>query len=185
MALAGTKPADDPTPWDWKNLEEHQIVTDYISREFSRLDIPHSVAETETVKAGPVQHLHTLITSDTQTGGNISSITAMELARRLSPTPALSGFPKTEAMNLISSLEKTDRTYYGGYFGFRDIWGNFDFYVNLRSIRLFADGFCLRSGGGIMPDSHARDEWEETERKSYTILDCVRLMEQPTKQKKQ
>ena len=46
-------------------------------------------------------------------------------------------------------------------------------YVNLRCAQLAPDAWCVYAGGGITPQSHADDEWHETEAKSAAWLDIL------------
>ncbi len=96
-----------------------------------------------------------------------------ELALRLSPTPALCGFPVESAMRIIDVCENFDRSYYGGFCGPYQNEGDFNFFVNLRSLRLTPAGCALYAGGGINEMSAPDDEWLETENKLSTLLRCL------------
>lgn len=170
MALAGTQPADSNEEWDDKNIEEHNVVLRYIVEKFKELSADPKSGPTYTVKAGPVKHLRTDITGFSET---LSLPTALKLATNLSPTPALSGFPKEKAILHIENTEPHTRANYGGFVGEITENGDFSFYVNLRSMLIKKDGVCIFSGGGIMGDSDCAKEWEETERKSRTLLNCI------------
>lgn len=167
MALAGTRPAGSEGEWDAKNIEEQRIVRDFILDEMRSLGIRPQCRPTETRKAGPVEHLCNEITALILADYDIQ---AERLLRKLSPTPALAGYPKDEAVAAISTTEPFERGYYGGYCGPRFKNGNFAYFVNLRSLQQNGDRICLYSGGGILPDSNPESEWEETERKSQTLL---------------
>lgn len=83
--------------------------------------------------------------------------------------------PTTEAMALIEANESFERAYYGGYCGPCEADGDFRLYVNLRSGWFEPYRFCLMAGGGIMPESDADSEWEETERKMDTLNKAIIL----------
>lgn len=197
MALAGTKVAGSAVPWDKKNIEEQRIVKEYIEDVLKGLGggSEPSVSETMTLWAGPVEHLCTQIEMKC-----CSAKDAQAIARKLSPTPALSGMPRETAFEIIREVEQGDRGCYGGYCGPREESGkreNFSYYVNLRSMQIGtlevrseeravrceekgvrSEGKTLRicqySGGGIMGDSDADAEWEETERKATTVALGIR-----------
>lgn len=157
MSLAGTRPADTGAEWDMKNIEEQQIVTDFIVSEIERFGGTPSVSAVYTRKAGNVEHLCTDIIAD----GKINS----SLAFYLSPTPALSGYPRKFALSAIRRYELHDRGYYGGFCGYVAENKDFEFYVNLRSGCYIPARRALYAGGGITRFSNPEDEWEETNRK--------------------
>lgn len=174
MSLAGTQAAqNDPgnVIWEHKDREEQQIVSDSILRTLQEIcnkdDI--SVHGPYTRQAGNVCHLCTdfacTVTSD---GTGID-----RLCDKLHPTPATGGFPKAEALELIRQTEKHDRRYYAGYLGPVRSNGDFDLFVNLRSMELFPDACRLYVGGGITALSDPQKEWEETEIKSHTLLNLL------------
>lgn len=177
MSLAGTRRAGSNIGWDAKNREEQQIVTEFISQKLKDKGLDPEIGEVCTRKAGPVEHLMTRISASTRDG-----VQSEEIARILSPTPALSGFPREKAMQAIKCLESFDRGYYGGFCGPIDK-DRTSLYVNLRSMRVGSGKFCLIAGGGIMEDSIASDEWDETERKIETCSSAVVTIEsEDTKQ---
>lgn len=170
MSLAGTRPTGTQDSWSVKDRKEQQIVTDFIVGVFKDNGLNPSVQEPITMSAGPVEHLMTKIT-----GQNSSSFSPLNLIKNLSPTPALSGYPQKEAINLILKNENFDRGYYGGFCGWSDEEGNFGFYVNLRSLRYEPDRFCIYAGGGIVEESDENKEWVETENKAKTVLSQLKF----------
>lgn len=174
MALAGTLPVDSDRPWDNKNLNEHNIVKEFILSAFREKGLDTKAGPTITVDAGPVKHLKTEISGVFR---DRKSSSVLKLAEELSPTPALSGFPQHKTVELIRQLENHTRGYYGGFIGFTDIEGECDLFVNLRSMLLTQDRFCLFSGSGIMESSTSEEEWTETEMKAQTLLNNLITVE--------
>lgn len=76
-------------------------------------------------------------------------------------------------MRIINVCENFDRSYYGGFCGPYQNEGDFNFSVNLRSLRLTPAGCALYAGGGINEMSAPDDEWLETENKLSTLLRCL------------
>lgn len=169
VALAGTMEAESKEEWDEKNISEQRVVRDYIVQTFRTNGLETTRGETKTVFAGPVKHLRTEIIGKSRT----MEQDGFQIALDLSPTPALSGYPKARAIEKISQLEKHDRSYYGGFVGMAKTERDCSFYVNLRSMRIFNDRYVLYCGGGIMKDSKAGIEWEETENKSLTLINSI------------
>lgn len=165
VALAGTKIAHSNECWNEKNLNEQQIVADYISAIFQQNGFTPKVSDRQTLLAGPVEHLCTRITAPSKNGH------VAKLLKELYPTPALCGYPKEVAMKLILDKEKDKRSLYGGFSGPVFENGNFSFYVTLRCISLIHDKITAFAGGGITGLSDPEEEWMETERKLNTMTE--------------
>lgn len=163
MSLAGTRKSSCEGAWDLKNVEEQEIVTNYILNTFKTFNLKATASEPLTLKAGNISHIMTLIEAEFKSGLELKS-----LLQRLSPTPALSGFPKDEAMGIISSHEGS-RSLYGGFMGPVFPNGDFRFNVILRCAFLKPGQATLFAGGGITCLSDPEAEWIETEKKLDTL----------------
>jgi isochorismate synthase len=94
------------------------------------------------------------------------------LTREFHPGPAISGYPKEKAIQLIYDLEHHNREFYTGYFGYK--LGNLNSsWINIRCAKYANKHLHIYVGGGIMKDSNPEKEWTETELKSKTILDIM------------
>lgn len=165
MALAGTRSLS-ASPWDDKNIKEHEWVVRYISDSLVANGIHPVISRTETISYGKIEHLCTPI------NGDICDADPFLLLDSLSPTPALGGFPLKDAVDDISEIEVHPRRCYGGYIG---IIGQemFMAYVNIRCVNFIGDKWCVYSGGGITPDSDPECEWIETEEKARVIKSLI------------
>lgn len=168
VALAGTMHSSSSS-WSTKNSEEQALVVRYIAEALRSIGVGN--VETEgpiSVLAGNVCHLKTFFSATLPDESD-----ALPLLKSLHPTPAVCGYPKRVAMDLIRCTELTDRSFYSGFLGPVD-GGDFDFHVNLRCMRVYEDAAELFVGGGIMENSDAEDEWNETILKSKTMNRFVR-----------
>ena len=174
MSLAGTMASGDSAPWSAKNREEQEIVTRYLTGLLASRGFHVERCETGEKRAGPVKHLCTRIEAKVPEGGGDE---LMSLVCEMSPTPALCGLPRPWAYSVIRGVERHDRGCYGGLAGLWESSGSFHLWVNLRSLRLSsASSLCaLYVGGGLVADSVAEDEYEETCRKSLTLLQSLAL----------
>ncbi len=164
MALAGTL-RDKTSAWDAKNLEEHEYVTGFIVDTMRSFGLSPEVGPAEDLWFGPVRHLCHRITAK-YTGPMIPLLNA------LSPTPALAGMPRDNAIEVIRRIEGP-RSLYGGYVGVNSSEGMYA-YVNLRSMCFNpSGGYCIYSGGGITALSDSAEEWLETESKSFLLRECI------------
>ena len=180
--LAGTTPrTGDPTTDDrlaealvgsMKDQTEHRVVIDVVHDTLlpwcSYLDWE---PEPSIVRVANVQHLGTRIE------GRLSDPRpdVMTLVRALSPTPALGGHPRSEALGLIASVEGLDRGLYGGAVGWTDARGNGTWAVAIRCAALSDDRRRARlmAGGGIVADSDPDAELAETQAKFQAMLSAL------------
>lgn len=161
MALAGTRPAGSEEAWDGKNVEEQQIVVDYIMRIFSAYGLQPVKGETFSRKTGKIEHICTPVW-----GIPVDSQKELaKLLKELSPTPALCGQPKEFALEEIKKYEKFDRGCYGGFCGPFHSVRDFSFNVVLRCASLNERKICYYTGGGITSESEIKKEWIETKLK--------------------
>ncbi len=85
---------------------------------------------------------------------------------KLLPAGSISGAPKPKTLEIIQNLEKGNRGYYTGIFGYFD-GENFDSAVLIRYIEQQDAQYYYRSGGGITTLSHAENEYNEFIQKIY------------------
>ncbi len=159
MALAGTRKKAGNSPWDEKNIRENRFVIDFITDSLSRLGITAEVAPLEEVAYGEIEHLCAHI-HGTANPGQLPDI-----MDALNPTPALCGYPKTDAINDLRKFEAHPRGCYGGFVAFSSP-RFYKAFVNLRCMQFDTSRYCIYGGGGITPQSVPDEEWAETEAKT-------------------
>jgi len=99
----------------------------------------------------------------------------LTLVRALSPTPALGGFPRDEALRLIAAHEGFERGRYGGAVGWVDATGDGRWAVTIRCAEFSADRRNARlvAGGGIVAASEPSAELAETQAKLQAMLSAI------------
>ncbi|MGB8858853.1 MAG: isochorismate synthase [Ilumatobacteraceae bacterium] len=180
--LAGTTPrtgdpetdrlAADELLASEKNQIEHRVVIDMIHDTLlpwcSYLDWQ---PEPSIIRVANVQHLGTALE------GRLSDPrpNVLDLVAALSPTPALGGFPRAEALALIAAAEGFVRGNYGGAVGWVDAGGNGTWAVAIRCAELSADRRTARliAGGGIVAESDPLSELAETQAKLQAMLSAI------------
>lgn len=167
MALAGTRKTNEKRDWTSKEVEEHEMVADFIEQKLGMNDV-ESVQrfDREDSISGPVEHLMTRFEFD------LNPKKEWELAMDLHPTPAVSGFPRDRALKLIQRVENHDRSLYAGVIGV--LGKDTNIYVNLRCAQIVGNEMFLYLGGGYTKDSVPEEEWEETENKAKTLLNVLK-----------
>jgi isochorismate synthases len=181
MALAGTKPfSDDPLPpaWAEKELKEHRYVVDYVRQKLLLGRYAFREYGTETVRAGNVMHLRTLFNGLLQNNPSDWK----ELVTLLYPTPAICGTENEATLQLIRKTEKHKRHYYTGIIGpFNETAGT-NLFINLRCMNVTGNTALLYAGGGILGESSAQKEWDETELKFNTLIQVIRQVAETVKE---
>ncbi|MHA6260232.1 isochorismate synthase [Sporosarcina sp. CAU 1771] len=151
---------------DNKNLGEHHYVVKMISDVFNEFCTNISMPkQPKLMKIRDIQHLFTPIEGDIAEGTDIFS-----LVEALHPTPALGGVPHMKSMKIIRDEENMDRGYYAAPIGWTDTKGNGEFAVAIRSALLDKECAYLYAGGGIVADSVAEQEYDETWVKFRPVL---------------
>jgi menaquinone-specific isochorismate synthase len=150
-----------------KELGEHRVVVDAVRAALEPVcEEVFARPAPEVVQLSTVAHLATTV------GGwlRCPPLSALVLAGRLHPTPAVAGWPRGAALSTISELESFDRGQYAGPVGWIDSRGDGDWAVALRCARLDGSTARLMAGAGIVAGSNPDDEWDETEAKLQTML---------------
>jgi menaquinone-specific isochorismate synthase len=180
--LAGTAPRTGDVELDariaaelvasTKNQVEHRVVVEMVHDTLlpwvSYLDWQ---PEPSIVTVANVQHL------GSEVEGRLSAPApgVVELVRALSPTPALGGHPRDEALALIAATEGFERGRYGGAVGWVDARGDGVWAVAIRCAELSEDRRTARlvAGGGIVADSEPLAELAETQAKFQAMLSAL------------
>jgi isochorismate synthase len=167
VALAATRNSEfHSEDWNMKELEEQGLVSVFVDEVLSGYGITdYEKAGPEPVRAGEMVHLKTSYIFDASKLN--SSIGQFIIS--LHPTPAVGGYPKKKALEIIRKAETFDRGFYSGFLG-PVSKGGFRFFVNIRSMQLGEENAVLYLGGGITRDSREKNEWDETRLKARTLL---------------
>ena len=158
MSLAGTQVYNSTENVVWKNkeIQEQQLVTDFIESQLEGISSNLKINKKETIKAGNLLHLRTKVEGHLHKKANLKS-----LIRALHPTPAVCGLPRVKANNFILKNENYKRTFYTGFLGelnLKDSESNVQYsqlYVNLRCMEVDENKASIFVGGGITKDSNA------------------------------
>ena len=167
MSLAGTQvyEVSNKVTWKSKELDEQQLVTDFIESQLKSISNNLIIDKAETVKAGNLLHLRTSVKGILNKDASLK-----ELINRLHPTPAVCGLPRKSAKDFINYNENYKRTFYTGFLGELNFENKkSSLFVNLRCMSIKDKIASIYIGGGITKDSCAKKEWEETVSKSKTM----------------
>lgn len=154
---------------DAKNLEEHDYVVQMIRQNIA--DYCEDIDMPEQPVIYPLrnlQHLYTPVKARLKKGASVLSI-----INQLHPTPALGGVPREKALSFIRQHEFLERGWYGAPLGWMDNNDNSEFVVAIRSGLIQGKEASLFAGCGVMKDSDAEMEYEETKVKFLPMLNVL------------
>lgn len=93
-----------------------------------------------------------------------------EVIRAVFPGGTITGCPKVRCMEIIAELETEARGAYTGSMGYLNHNGDMDINILIRTITLENNTLCFRAGAGLVADSIAEAELEETRHKARGLL---------------
>ena len=180
--IAGTRPrgataeADaimaEELSTDEKERAEHVMLVDLGRNDVGR------IAEYGTVQVSDFMHVerfsHVLHLVSHVEGTLRPGLDALDAFRATFPAGTMTGAPKVRAMEIIDELEPERRGPYSGAVGYIAAGGaRMDLAITIRTC-VIADGVAnVQAGGGIVLDSVAASEWEESENKARAMLTAI------------
>ena len=149
-----------------KDLDEHRYVLEHFKNVIDNFGENITLDESPSVKRlKNIQHLLTKIVGDLKPDTSV-----MNILKELHPTPAVCGFPKDAALNLIKKIENQRRGLYAGIIGWFNFNNEGEFAVAIRSAVTYGNKLVAYAGSGIVEGSEPDAEFEETEMKLKPIL---------------
>lgn len=180
--IAGTRPrSEDPSEderlarelrGDAKERAEHDMLVDLARNDLGRVARVGSVRVKEHAvleRFARVQHLVSRVECDLASGRD-----ALDALAASFPAGTVSGAPKVRAMELLAGIERDTRGPYAGAFGYLDRAGNLDTALVLRSFVARDGVLSVQAGAGIVWDSDAAREREETLHKARALFEAAR-----------
>lgn len=165
---------------DPKELAEHRMLLGLGRAEIERVSIPGSVQITQHMKLERFSHVMHLVSQ--VTGRLAEEHTPLDAFRACFPAGTVSGLPKQRAMELIADLEPVQRGTYGGAVGYFSFAGNLDTCITIRTAHFRNGEALIQAGGGIVADSQAVTEYQETKNKAKAVLRALGLAEEMEKE---
>ena len=109
----------------------------------------------------------------TVTGELLEAINAVDCLEATFPGGSITGAPKIRAMEIIDELETTQRSVYTGSIGYIGFEGDMDINIVIRTILIKGNRAYYQVGGGIVWDSIAENEFEETLNKGLALKNAL------------
>jgi anthranilate synthase component I len=172
----GATPAEDAAleaelRADEKERAEHVMLVDLGRNDVGRVAEPGSVRVEQFMDVERYSHVMHLVSH--VTGRLRADRTPFDALRAGFPAGTVTGAPKVRAMQLIAELEGERRGVYAGAIGHFGFDGDLDTCIALRTLVHTGGVAYAQAGGGVVYDSTAAGEFEETENKLRAAIAAI------------
>lgn len=175
--IAGTRPRlpGDDEPARIRELSahpkeraEHVMLIDLERNDLGRICVPGTVEVDELMAVESYAHVHHIVSN--VRGRLREDVTPGQVIAATFPGGTITGCPKVRCMEIIAALERAPRGAYTGALGYLDRNGDLDLNILIRSLTQVGTDVSLRAGAGIVADSVACSELDETRVKARGLL---------------
>jgi len=176
--IAGTRRRDDDQRNDKalaeellahpKEQAEHIMLIDLERNDLGRVCIPGSIDVNELMVLESWEHVHHIVSNVRGKLANDKS--AIDVLRAVFPGGTITGCPKVRCIEILVEMEQQARGAYTGSLGYINNNGDMDFNILIRTVVRENNALTFRAGGGIVSDSIAEKELEETRAKAKGLL---------------
>ena len=158
---------------DEKDRAEHVMLVDLGRNDVGRVAEFDTVRVTEMLEIERYSHVMHIVSN--VRGRLRAGMDSVDALFACYPAGTLSGAPKIRAMEIIDELEPTRRGIYGGGVGYLDFSGNLDTCIAIRTMVARNGVAYVQAGGGIVADSDADAEFQETVNKAMALLRAIEM----------
>ena len=151
-----------------KERAEHVMLIDLERNDLGRVCVPGSVDVDELMVVESYTHVHHIVSN--VRGRLRPGASPGEVIAAVFPGGTITGCPKVRCMQVIAELEGRGRGAYTGALGYLDRSGDLDLNILIRSAWLSGTTLELRAGAGLVVDSVASSELDETRAKARGLL---------------
>jgi para-aminobenzoate synthetase component I len=151
-----------------KDRSENLMIVDLLRNDIGRVSKAGSVRVPKLFEIESFKAVHHLVS--TVTGSLADQYNAIELLEACFPGGSITGAPKIRAMEIIEELEPHRRSAYCGSMFYISRHGRMDSSITIRTLIAWQQQLYVWAGGGIVADSNAEAEYQETFDKLAKIL---------------
>jgi anthranilate synthase component 1 len=183
--IAGTRPRGENSQLDKdlekdllndpKEIAEHIQLMDLGRNDIGRVSQPGSVVVTDKMTIERYSHVMHIVSN--VEGSIQENLSPMDVLRATFPAGTVSGAPKVRAMEIINELESTKRGVYAGAVGYIGYDGTLDVAIAIRTGVIKSGKLFVQAGAGVVADSIAKNEWDETNNKAKAVLRAAEIAE--------
>ncbi len=153
---------------DPKERAEHVMLIDLARNDLGRVCEFGTIAVDDLMVVERYSHVMHIVSG--VSGRLRSGVRPVDVVRAVFPHGTVSGAPKVRAMEIIDELEPVARGPYAGAVGYIDFSGNIDTAICLRTVVIAAGKAWVQAGAGLVADSNAAAEYDETMDKAAAAL---------------
>jgi para-aminobenzoate synthetase component 1 len=154
-----------------KDDAELSMIVDLLRNDIGKVCAAGSVKVVEHKRVEEYQNVYHLVS--VVEGELDAGKSALDLLRATFPGGSITGCPKIRAMEVIDELEPVRRHVYTGSIGYLGFRGSLDFNIAIRTATITQGRLVYSVGGGVVYDSDADDEFEETLHKGRTLAQAL------------
>lgn len=151
-----------------KDRAENLMIVDLLRNDIGRVCLPGTVRVPKLFDIESFKAVHHMVS--TVTGTLAGQYSAVELLEACFPGGSITGAPKVRAMEIIEELELHRRSAYCGSVFYISQHGRMDSSITIRTLIAWQQQLYVWAGGGIVADSDAKAEYQETFDKLAKIL---------------
>lgn len=156
-----------------KERAEHVMLVDLARNDLGRVCVPGSVRVGEMMTVESYAHVHHIVSN--VEGRLREGVTAGQAIAAVFPGGTITGCPKVRCMQIIAELEGMPRGAYTGALGYLGDDGDMDLNILIRTLEVRGNQVAFRAGAGIVVDSDAMHELDETRAKARGLLRALRV----------
>jgi len=151
-----------------KERAEHVMLIDLERNDLGRVCVPGTVVVDELMVVESYAHVHHIVSN--VRGRLREGVTPGQVIAATFPGGTITGCPKVRCMEIIAAIEEAPRGAYTGALGYLDRSGELDLNILIRTLSQVGPDVTLRAGAGIVADSIAERELDETRAKARGLL---------------
>ena len=160
-----------------KDRAENLMIVDLLRNDLSKNCRPGSVKVPHLFAVESFANVHHLVS--TVTGELSQNSSPIDLLRDCFPGGSITGAPKRRAMEIIEQLEPVRRSVYCGSIGYVSANNRMDTNIAIRTVVASGSDLHCWGGGGIVADSEAESEFEESMAKIQLLLETLQKFISP------
>ena len=185
--IAGTRPRNNNQQSDEilakellahpKEQAEHIMLIDLERNDLGRVCRPGTIKVDELMVLESWQHVHHIVSN--LSGELENNKSPVDVLRAVFPGGTITGCPKVRCIEILAEMEQKARGAYTGSLGYINNDGSMDFNILIRTMVRYKgrnnNRITFSAGGGIVSDSIAEKELEETRAKAKGLLKIFTL----------
>ncbi len=162
-----------------KEQAELNMIIDLERNDVAKICIPGT---RQVIQPRAIESYPTVFHAVATVAGQLrEEVTFCDILKAMFPGGSITGAPKIRSMEIIDETEPTARGVYTGSIGFISLDGIACLNIAIRTIIIKGQKAYAQTGGGIVADSDAEAEWQETITKARALLAGINSVQRESK----